>query len=162
MTTPSVTPEQSDLYRQRAWRAYDLAADEERDGPEWDQAYYRHRCGTACCYAGLLVMSNDRPWLLDYNDAGLPIIDGTPVSDDHVYDEYLVAAPGDPEHAITEQHGKQVIHVKYVAAMLIGLDPYGFHADDGGLFAPQNTLDDLKWLITKQIGPRPAGQTHPS
>jgi hypothetical protein len=165
MTVPFATPDQRQLHLERAWRAFDLAADEERDGPAWEQGSYRTWCGTGCCYAGLLAVAENRPWLTEHApDIDGPTIDGVPVTwteYDHlrygaVPHEYLIAAPDDPEKYIEEMRGKRIIHVRHAAAYLLGLDPDGYHALEDGLFAEDNDIDDLERLITEQIGPRPA------
>ncbi|MEV0236817.1 hypothetical protein [Nonomuraea sp. NPDC050786] len=168
MTVPFVTPNQLDLYRDRAWSAFDLAADEDREGLVWEQGTFRSRCGTGCCYAGLLAIAENRRWLIDLDGAGRMLIDGTSLRlEEHAHlrwahfpHEYMIAEPGDPEAFVEQVRGKRVIHVQYAAAALLGLDldPASVSelTDDGGLFAGGNDLEDLERLITNRFGPRPA------
>ncbi|WP_188194858.1 hypothetical protein [Nonomuraea sp. SYSU D8015] len=146
------------IYAERAWRAFDriTLADEIGTDPYWDQAVFRSDCGTGCCYAGHLALDNGGAWLVNIRDNGDMFIDGTLVSDDDpglefAIWEYMLAEPDDPEDAIEETHGKQVVHVSYRAERLIGLANVSHD-----LFYSNNTRADLERLITRYIGPRPS------
>ncbi|MEU7855139.1 hypothetical protein [Nonomuraea sp. NPDC049141] len=154
MTTSTTPP---DLYRERAWRAFDriTAADEAPDPAlGWDQAAFRTECGTGCCYAGHLALDNDGTWLVTIRPEGM-FIDGKPIDPnadedtDYSVWEYLVAEDDDPESAIEEAFGKRVIHVGYRAERLLGLLDVTHE-----LFAGLNTRPFLEELINRRFGPR--------
>ncbi|MEU4576026.1 hypothetical protein [Nonomuraea sp. NPDC023979] len=146
-----------------AWRGYDkiaVANSQPKPALRWYQEEYRSTCGTGCCYAGHLALAAGSHWLVKIHNNQMTI-DGTPVTKtdrrcvEHSIHQYMLATEDDPLPLIRLVRGKRVIHVRHQAAHLIGLNPYADNHDDGGLFAPGNSREDLARLITEQIGPRP-------
>ncbi|MGR6924587.1 hypothetical protein ACU635_60940 [[Actinomadura] parvosata] len=143
-----------------AWHAFDLIT--APDCTTWDQTTWRshERRGTAYCYGSHLALAAGGCWLVRIDTERQQWIDDQPVTatdSTHLngsIEQYLIAEAGDPAHLLETARGKKVIHVRFRAAHLIGLDPEEPH-EYGGLFDPRLTTAALADLLERRIGPRP-------
>ncbi|WP_440100104.1 hypothetical protein [Streptosporangium sp. H16] len=127
----------------------------------WDQRVWRNElcmpgwCGTTLCLAGWAAQLGGGEWFITYSPDG-PLMAGQP-TDLPKYRwapllDYMVAAPGDPEHAITEHSGHRIIPVQAKAMFYLGLKPMICRDEDGEIecgvhhevFLGHLTLSDLR------------------
>ncbi|MEV1003348.1 hypothetical protein [Nonomuraea sp. NPDC050202] len=114
------------------------------------------RCGTTLCAAGYTADLAGRKWLVTVGDDGGALLAGEPTTwDTASYNTgYVLAEESDPEHEVITVSGHRVVRVQDVAVRLLGLERQTVYGKFGNpldvphpLFAPDNTLDDLKaWL----------------
>jgi hypothetical protein len=143
-----------------AWHGYDLVT--APDCATWDQTTWRshERCGTVCCYGSHLALAAGGRWLVRIDAERQEWIDAQPVTETDTaqlngsVEQYLIAETGDPSHLLETVRGKKVIHVRFRAARLIGLDPEEPH-EFGGIFDPRLTATALADLLERRVGPRP-------
>uniref|UniRef100_UPI003F494C6A hypothetical protein n=1 Tax=Nonomuraea sp. CA-252377 TaxID=3240003 RepID=UPI003F494C6A len=143
-----------------AWHGYDLVT--APDCATWDQTTWRshERCGTVCCYGSHVALAAGGRWLVRIDAERQEWIDAHPVTEADTaqlngsVEQYLIAETGDPSHLLETVRGKKVIHVRFRAVRLIGLDPEEPH-EFGGIFDPRLTATALADLLERRVGPRP-------
>ncbi|MGR6921248.1 hypothetical protein ACU635_43990 [[Actinomadura] parvosata] len=123
----------------------------------WQQLIHlADRCGTTLCAAGYTADLAGRQWLVTVGDDGGALLAGEPTTWDTASNNtgYVLADESDPEHEVITVSGHRVVRVQDAAMRLLSLDRQEVRAVGGApldvphpLFAPDNTLDDLKaWL----------------
>ncbi|MFI6889134.1 hypothetical protein [Streptosporangium canum] len=155
-----VAIEEAQALRERI-KAGSIAPDPHTPITLWDQRVWRNelcmpgRCGTTLCLAGWAAQLGGGEWFITYGPDG-PLMAGQP-TDLPEYRwapllHYMVAAPGDPEHAITEFSGHRIIPVQVKAMLYLCLKPMICRNKDGEIergvhhemFLGHLTLSDVR------------------
>lgn len=117
--------------------AYKVLAHIDANPKEWDQATWK--CGTAYCFGGWSVVLAGGT--VNYNDGNeLRVVDGP--------DELLGVD--------VEEAAYRALNIDAAESWVNDFEHEKFGLDTGWLFSGANTLTDLRGMVERIFGPRPA------